>query len=160
MGARYEFIIKNDTKSKNNAVAGDELSDDKTEDKDSPTAAMLVAYKSYVKPFVSSVINNRIGTIQLRTGSNQMQQRYEYAYNSISQIGSLVSNTLTGFALGNAPGAVIGLALGLGNMVVDSFYKTYNFELQKELDLTSLNFARERFYTTPATYSGSRGGRQ
>lgn len=164
MGARYEFIISNkssNSKSKKQVVAGDNTTDNAQEGGDiSTTAKALIAYNSYVKPFVTTIINNRIGTIQLRTGSKQLQQRYEYAYNTITQVGSLVSNTLTGFAVGNVPGAVIGLSLSLGNLLVDSFFKVYNYELEHELSSTSLNLARERFYTTPATYSLSRGNRQ
>lgn len=159
----YEFIIKNDNPCENESpLAGEPQSLDLTtqEGQREATIKSLVAVNKFVKPFVTQAISHRVGTVQLRTGSQELQDKVNFAYQTITHVASFAESVATGWLVtGNPIGAVIGGAVSILTTVYGYAQNLQTINLQKNLENMSLDMARERAGGL-ASYSNSRGNKQ
>ena len=117
----YTITIKADSLSggKKKAVAGN--------DKDSDTenrkgllskegakayAKGLVAYHT-VKSFATQIVNHEVSMVQLRTGSNELQERANFTNQTIQKGIGVLEAGITGAMVGGLPGFLIGTTLSL-----------------------------------------------
>lgn len=161
--ATYEIIIRNETGTdKKSPVAGDhteQSSQPKTTQNTSDLVKGLVAFKK-VTPYVKQAIQHQISTVELRTGSAELQQQIEFGYQVASSVIGIGENILVGFAVGNAPGAIIGAVTGVVSEILNVAYKSDTINLKQSEENISLGIMDRRAGGLPATYSKSREGNQ
>lgn len=121
----------------------------------------LVAYNQYLKPFVSQVASHEVSTVSLRTGSDELQQKVEFARDIATAGLGIVENIAVGAAIGNLPGALIGAFMGLATTAVGYMNRRKTIGYNQALEDISIDFMNTRagggIYPS---YSGSRGNRQ
>lgn len=115
----------------------------------------LVAY-SKIKPFIAQVINHEISTVTLRTGSQELQQRISFAYDTVSQAVNIGESIATGFILGRGPGAVAGAIIGVGFSIINYANRQRTLELERSLETISNSMLDQRAGGFAPSYSGSR----
>lgn len=121
----------------------------------------LVAYNQYLKPFVSQVIQHEVGTVSLRTGSQELQQKVEFAYDLISEGVGLAESIAVGAAIGHLPGAVIGAVMGLATSAVGYINRRKTIGYNQSLEDISIDLMNTRAGgAIYSSFSGSRGNRQ
>ena len=120
----------------------------------------LIAVTTFVKPFVEQAVNHQISTISLRTGSQEQQQRIQFAYNVGKQALGIMASTAMGFAVGNVPGAIIGALTSITTTVMSYAYKADVIDLEHDLESITLGGMKVRAGGYAPSYSGSRSGRQ
>lgn len=161
--ATYEFIIKNSTNSSNNnPLANDTSQLDSTTDNSSiqTTVKGLVAVNKFVKPFINQAISYRVNTVQLRTGSQELQDQASFAYQTVSHVINFAESVATGWILtGNPIGAVIGGVTSLITTLYGYAQNINTLKIKESLEDISLDMARNRAGNF-ASYSGSRGNKQ
>ena len=90
------------------------------------------------KKLVSSEIQYQINTVQLRTGSSALQDKYQFAYS----VGSFVVNTgasiAMGLAVGGAPGAVVAALTSVANTAIGYHYAQKTLNLQQDVENESI----------------------
>lgn len=145
----YEIIIKNETaKGSNKAVAG------QTDNDNAPKQAAqsgtretlikgLVAYKK-VKPWVNQVISHNVSMVELRTGSQQQQQRVSFAYQVATDTANLAENIATGFLLGNVAGAVTGAIMTVASKIISIAQRQNEINTKQTIENVSvqMNYIR------------------
>ena len=103
----------------------------------------LVAWHT-IKPFAIQQINYHFSTVELRTGSKEMQQRASFQ-NEIFQKGlGIAETTATGALLGGLPGALIGLTLGTAQTLISYSQRQNTLNLQESLENRSIEMMRIR----------------
>lgn len=161
--ATYEIVIKNETTtSKSSPVAGDSGNGGSAPAKNQSTENLvksLVAYKKVV-PYVKQAIQHEISTVELRTGSAELQQRIEFGYQVVSSGVGIAENILVGFAVGNVAGAVAGAVVGIAGELLNVGYRADTINLKRSEESISLGIMDRRAGGLPATYSKSREGNQ
>lgn len=120
----------------------------------------LVAYNTYVKPFVSQIVSQQINTISLRTGASEQQQRIQFAYEVAQQAAGIGASILTGFAIGNVPGAIAGAVVGVASTALNYANKAQTIQLESDLENISIRGLTVRSGGYAPSYSGSRSGTQ
>lgn len=161
----HQIIIKNETKSGGNSpLAG---SSDKSESKYTAgqTGAQnvikaVVAYDKFVAPFVEQAIQTKVNTIELRTGSAELQQRVQFGLSVAKSTGGILSSLLTGYAIGKLPGAVIGATIGIATTVMNYSNKAKVIGYQKNLESITLRGMNVRAGGYAPSYGASRLGNQ
>ena len=148
----YTITIKADALSggKRKAVAGDNTQSDTEKGKGLLTkegaktfATVMVAYNS-VKSFATQIINHEVSLVQLRTGSNELQERANLI-NQVAQQGvGLLEGAIAGAVVGGLPGFIVGTVLGVAHTVVGYQQKAHTINLQNRLENISIemNYAR------------------
>ena len=99
-------------------------------------AAFAVGFAAYktVKSFATQVINYKVSTVSLRTGSNELQQRADFI-NEVAQKGlGILETTTAGALVGGLPGALVGLAIGSLHTAVGFIQNQDKINLQYELE--------------------------
>ena len=77
----------------------------------------MVAYRT-VKSFATQMINHEVSMVELRTGSNELQQRANFI-NEMHQKGvGILETTVTGALVGGLPGALVGLTLSTAHTLI------------------------------------------
>lgn len=117
----------------------------------------LVAYNTYVKPFVSQVIGHQINTVALRTGADEVQQRLQFAYEIGSAALGIGASILTGAAIGNVPGAIIGAVVGVTSTIMNYANKAQTIQLQSNLENITIRGLNIRAGGAVSSFNGSRG---
>lgn len=156
--ATYEIILKNETDDASETpVAGQQT---KTTDPKQKKAAKGLVSFSMAKPFINQVVQHQINTVELRTGSSELQQRISFAYQAAGSMASIVQTAVTGFAVGNVPGAVIGALLGIAGKAVSIGLNQNTIDLQRQQESISLGLMNLRAGGSVSSYSKSREGNQ
>ncbi len=119
-------------------------------------AGGYVFYKRIVAPFVRQGLQYQIGTVALRTGDHELQARLQSAYDIGSQAVGLVENIAVGFMVGNVGGALAGALLSVAQTGVSLVQKYETFNLNKNLENTSLALMNVRAGGNVASTSGRR----
>lgn len=160
----YTIVLKNETggsASSKKAVAGSKGSDTPSETTAGKELVKgLVAYNKYVKPFVKQAVQHSIDTVELRTGSAELQQRISFGYQMASTAVGIVENIAVGAAIGNLPGAIVGAALGIVTWGLGIANKVDTINLQRINEDASLRLMNVRAGGAISTYSKSRENRQ
>ena len=162
----YKIIIKNESGTgTRKAVAGN----GGASESGTPDAAAterkelvkgLVAYGNYIKPFAKQIIQHEVDIVELRTGSEKLQQRVSFGYQMATSALGIVENIAIGAAIGNLPGAIIGAVMGLTTWGIGIANRQDTINLQRINEDASLRLMDVRAGGTLSTYSQSRGGRQ
>lgn len=120
----------------------------------------LVAYNKFGAPFVDQIVQRNVGTIALRTGASELQERTEFALGIAKSTGGLLTSILTGYAIGNAPGAIVGALVSLGTTAFGYINKIQALQHEQNLENISLRGLNERAGEYPPTSIGSRSRTQ
>lgn len=108
------------------------------------TALGAVFSYATIKSFATQQINYGVSITGLRTGSNELQQKASF-YNQIAQKGlGIAETTLAGFAVGNVPGALIGLAVSTTHTLIGFGQAQNTINLNRTLENRSLEMTRIR----------------
>ncbi len=156
----YSITIKAENLSEErNAVAGSNRDSDTNDRKGllskegaKAYAKGLVAYHT-VKSFATQIVNHEVSMVQLRTGSNELQERANF-FNQIAQksIG-ILEGGVTGAMVGGLPGFIVGTALSFIHTAIDYGQKVERLNTERSIENQSImmNYIR-------AGAKGSRGG--
>ena len=132
------------------------------EPKDNSAAALrgaigkgLIVYGA-VRKVTNEIASFAISTVEVRTGSRELQQRTSYAYNTVTSfVDSTVAGAATGAMAGGVSGAIAGAALGIAkqgaSMLIDAHKTSLQLGLSESLENITRNLAAQR-----STVSGSR----
>ena len=161
--AQYEIIIRNETGTeKKSPVAGDhteQSSEPKTTQNTSDLVKGLVAFKK-ITPYVKQAIQHQISTVELRTGSAELQQQIEFGYQMASTGVSIAESVIVGFSIGQGAGAIAGAVIGIAGELLNIAYKADTINLKREEENISLGIMDRRAGGSLATYNKSRSGNQ
>lgn len=155
--ATYEIIIKNETaQAAESPIANDQNENTSDKDKEEGKKAKKVITGAMVyrtgKALVRSQIGHEIGTIELRTGQSELQQRYQFANRIAESVFDVGESIAIGAIVGGVPGAIIGATVGIGMKMLDLSHKmdVYNLNRTLESETIRRNYVR-------AGAMGSRG---
>ena len=148
----YEFILKNETtdaENENTGVAGSESGKEPKKEKKQLSQGQIAVGKGLVaynlaKPWINQVVSHEISLVELRTGSREAQQKTQFAYDVASKVGGLFTSVLSGYAVGNVPGAIVAGLVNIGHTVVSYAQKEETINLQRSLESRTLqmNYVR------------------
>ena len=142
----YSIIIevKGDIEKKNSPISGD-----KTESDTQKSAGILnkeqakafgkglVAYH-YGKAFTDQIISHRVSTVELRTGSKDLQDRANLMLDVSQKLVSAGESMLTGLMVGGGVGAVLGLVTNLLHTAISYSQKQQVLNMQETLENRSI----------------------
>lgn len=138
----YVIILKNEARTQKSPVAN---SSEKSEQKYTSgqlkaqgAIKALVAYDKYAAPFVEGIVQHGVGTIELRTGAAELQQKIEFGLNMAKTAGGLVTSALTGYAIGNLPGALIGVLISGVTTAINYANRRDTIRLEQNLENITL----------------------
>ena len=101
-------------------------------------AAGMVAYRQ-VKSFATQILNHKVSTVQLRRGSNELQERANFM-NQLAQKGvGVLEGALTGAMIGGGIGAIVGVTLSVAHTAIGVAQAQQTLELQNTLENVGLN---------------------
>lgn len=78
----------------------------------------IVAFRK-VSPYISQIASNEINKVQLKTGSNRLQEKVNFAYQVGNSVLDLGESVAMGYAVGNVPGAIIGAVVSLSHKMIN-----------------------------------------
>ena len=150
----YTITIKTDKLSGggNDAIAGSSTESEKESAKSSGLLTKegakafgkgLVAYRA-VKSFATQVINHEVSMVQLRTGSNELQQRANFQNQLIQQGVGIIEGAVAGALVGGLPGFIIGTATSLLNTMVSYGQAQNRLDTQNALEGASISLNKIR----------------
>lgn len=158
----YKIVIKNETaKGSSKAVAGSKTAEEPAETSNSQNLVKgLVAYNKYVKPFAKQAIQHQINTVELRTGSAELQQRISFGYEIASTVIGIGENIAVGGLIGGAAGAIMGAFIGVLNMQTNIYNNRQVIGLQRANEDETLRLLNLRAGGALSTCSKSRDAKQ
>lgn len=160
---KYSIVVKWETAESNDTPVAGQNGGQSSENSGSskPTWVKgLVAYNSYVKPFVSAAINHQIQTISLRTGADEQQQRIQFAYDIGKQAVGIIENIAVGAAIGSLPGALIGATLGVATTLINYANRANTLRYEQNLESVTLRGMNVRAGGYTPSYAASRSRTQ
>lgn len=122
-------------------------------------AAAVISYAT-VKSFAQQILQHRVNSVELRTGSAELQQKISFAYQIGNQAFSLVESIAIGAAVGNLPGAVIGAITGITRQAINYAQNYYTIQWQGEVESIQNDLKDRRAGGQIQTYNGSRQSNQ
>lgn len=120
----------------------------------------LVAYNTWAKPFAKPFVDFQTQTISLRTGASELQERIQFAYDVGKNTVGISESIIGGFAIGKAPGAIVGALTGVSFNALNYAFKDKKLRYQGSLEEIYLRGANERAGGYAPSYSRSRGRHQ
>jgi hypothetical protein len=96
------------------------------------------------KPWINQVASHEISMVELRTGSREAQQKTQFTYDVASKVVGFGTSILSGYAVGNVPGAIIAGLVNIGHTVVSYAQKEETINLKRSLESRTLqmNYVR------------------
>lgn len=157
----YNIYIRKETADTRSPIAGDGTAPSGTSGsggsgRGSTLVKPLIAYNHYIKPFANQIVNQRVSTVELRTGAQEYEQRLSYQIQVAEKVGGFVSSVLIGGALGNLPGAIIGGAMSVATTALDIMGKYNRLELERNVEDVGLHYVNMRAGGSLASYIQSR----
>lgn len=165
----YEIIIRHDTANGGNAkspIAGNgaQATDTTAQQGGTPaiSAGRVAAAKSiffansYIMPFVDKMVTQKISTVALRTGAQELEDRMSFAYQVGKQAFGFVESVAVGALVGNLPGAIIGGAMSLALTAVEYSNRQQKIDLQHSVEDVGLRYINARAGGSVASFSASR----
>ena len=145
----YKIIIQDTTDDSASPIAGtnaDGSAQNKKKEESSVEkgAKGYIAVKKFVAPFVDQVLSYQISTVALRTGNNDRQQRYQYAYNIGKRAYSAVESTVVGGITGGWVGAIIGLVTNLTSTAISVSQQIEKFNLSRNIENNAIGLMNIR----------------
>ncbi len=136
--SKYSIVIENNTQSKESPVAKSESSTapqySKGQLRTQSALKAMVAIDKYVAPFVEQAISYEVGTIELRTGAAELQQRIEFGLSVAKSAVGFVSSIAIGAATGNLPGAIIAGVMSIGTTAMNYANNARRIRVQSSLE--------------------------
>lgn len=120
----------------------------------------LVSFKTFVEPLVQPVVDGYIQTISLRTGSQEAQDRIQFAYNVGGRVKNLAKNIIIGARVGSLPGAIAGAAASIFSTVINYAVESKRLSYEQSLESISLRGMNVRAGGYAPSYAGSRSRAQ
>jgi hypothetical protein len=165
MNTEYRIVLVNKTdRSKSSPIAEtenggtdgkDTSGKDKGQEKDT-SINPYVFYKKNIAPYVKRGLQYQIGTIALRTGNHELQARMQAGYDIASQTVGFVESVAVGAKVGGAWGAAIAAVLSVLNTAITLSQKIETFNINRNLENTSIALMNVRAGGNVATTSGRR----
>ena len=151
----YEIIIKNagGGASESPISAGADIGDKTPKSASNNLGALkkVVSY-GFAKSLVVKAVNHEVSLVELRTGSNELQQRADFINGAVQQAAGIVEMAVTGAVLGGGiVGAVVGATVGLLNTVIGIAQRQNTINMQRNVE----NISLQRQYVR----AGARGSR-
>lgn len=84
-----------------------------------------MAMIGYAKSIAGRAITTYIGTVSLRTGYEEKQQREQFIYSTASSIGNIALSIAAGAKFGGGWGAAIGAVVSVGNEAIGVVQREY-----------------------------------
>lgn len=171
--AQYEIILKNQAQqSQASPISGNTAETKQAPEKvpgvnapvpggqtGAQAVGRVVSYGT-AKSFVKQILQHRVNTVELRTGSAELQQRISFAYQMGGQAVSVIESLALGAMAGGVPGAVIGAAISLGQTALSYVQNAQIIRWQGEVETISNNMLNIRAGGQIQTYGESRERRQ
>lgn len=120
----------------------------------------LVAIDKFAAPFVEQAIQYQVGTINLRTGAAELQQRVEFGLSLAKSAAGIGTGLLAGYAVGNVPGAIIGTLISGVTTVMNYANRAKTIRTEADLESITLRGLNNRAGGYPPTSIGSRSATQ
>lgn len=157
----YRIIIENagGVQSNKSPIANDGSPSDSEKGKGlltkSQARAFMTGITAYrqVKGYANQIISFEHSMVALRTGSNEMQERAQFAQKVFNDgLGILESGVVAGLATGNVVGFVVGVGVGLVSKGINIMQNQIRINTERSVENQSiqLNYIR----------AGARGSRQ
>lgn len=155
----YTITIKSENLfSNDSAIAGDNKKSEKEQTKGLVSkedakmfAAAMVSYNT-VKSFATQIINHEVSMVQLRTGSNELQERASFINDMVQQGVGVLEGAVTGAMVGGLPGFIAGLGISLISKTISYSQKVDEINTKRTVE----NVGREMTYIR----AGSGGSRK
>lgn len=143
----YTITIKTDSLSSGgkSPISGDKKGSDKDKSsggllsKDGAKAfgKAMVAY-STVKSFATQIVNHEVSMVQLRTGSNELQERANFTNQMIQKGVGILEGGVAGALVGGLPGFIIGTSLSFLHTMISYGQKASELNTQRTLENMSI----------------------
>lgn len=165
--AQYEIVIRNQRvggrkKSPISGEGGTAKTPGKKQE-ETPGASNgvsgLVSY-GMAKSFAKQILQFRVDTVELRTGSAELQQKISFAYQIGNQALSIVESLAVGAMVGGLPGAVVGAMAGVTHTLIGYAQNAQRIRWQGELENISNTLMNVRAGGQIQSYGESRERRQ
>lgn len=165
--AQYEIIIRaGGASASKSPIAGGKGGTKKTENPEETALKArkagvhaYVTLKRNIAPFVSAGLQYSIGTVTLRTGRVERQQRMQFAYGVASQVVGIGESLMIGALVGGLPGAIAGAVAGVAQTALSYGLQYSKIRTEENLENVSLALMNIRAGGNVASYSQSRGMR-
>ena len=165
--ATHEYVIKiqNETSGKKSPIAGSNNSGSSKSEKAQATVGQeraqsalkaIVAYNKFIAPFVDSAVERELGTIELRTGASELQQRVNFGRSIAKQVGGLATSVIAGYAVGNLPGAIIGGLISVATTAMNYSNRQNVLNLNRNLEDITISGRNIRAGGSISTFKSSR----
>lgn len=160
MDRQYQIVIENKggTGKANSPIANDQNESDSDKGKGllskSAAKAYVAGYAAYtkVKSFASQIYSHEVSMVQLRTGSNEEQERANFTRDMLSKgLNMLEAGAMTALVTGNVLGFAIGAGITVAQTLISYGQNQDRINTQRTLENQSiqLNYIR----------AGARGSR-
>lgn len=166
MNTEYKIVLVNKTnRSQSSPIAETDQGGEETKDtsgkgedekENSGIVNAYVFYKKNISPYVKRGIQYQIGTVALRTGNNELQARMQSAYDIANQTVGFVESVAVGAATGGGVGAIVAALMSIINTSITIAQKLETFNLQSNMENTSIALMNVRAGGNVATTSGRR----
>jgi hypothetical protein len=103
----------------------------------------MTAYHT-IKSFAVQEINYQVSTVELRTGSKDLQEKANFANQIIQKGIGIFEATAVGAVVGGLPGALAGLALSTAHTAINYAQRQNTLNLQESLENRSIEMMRIR----------------
>lgn len=97
----------------------------------------LVAYH-YAKSFTDQIASHEISMVELKTGSRELQERANFAYNIGQKTISATETIVTGALVGGLPGALMGLVTSLLHNALSYQQRVNTINTNKSIENVSI----------------------
>ncbi len=135
----YKFIITDETQAEqNNPIAGQNTQSSSTQSNNTNSVSRgqlsgLVAYHK-IKPFVVQAINNEVGKVELRTGSNRLQEKANFINQIAQNVFNFGESIVIGASVGGIPGAIAGAVLSVAHTLISYTNNQSVLDLQSSIE--------------------------
>ena len=156
----YDIFLRNlsNEETGNKAIAGSQSTENsKPKSKTTPgqdaLKGGLVAWQK-AKGWINKVASHELSMVELRTGSTEAQQKADFIYQLANEGIGTVESALMGLAIGNVPGALIGIGTDLLGKVVSYSQKADKLNTSRNLENESIqrNYIRAGARGSRASY--------
>lgn len=106
--------------------------------------------------YVKQGIQYQIGTVALRTGNHELQARIQAGYDIASQAVGFATTVAVGAKVGGVYGAIAAAVFGIMDQMVNYAQKVQTYNMQRNLESTSIALMNVRAGGNVATTSGRR----
>lgn len=97
----------------------------------------VAVYKT-MKSFATQMISYTVGTIELRSGTKEYQQKMQFLYDVGMGIFNVVEGAILGGKVGGAPGAVIGAVVGMASTAISYAQNQNTIYLNQAIENVSI----------------------